>query len=182
MPTPIDRRKRAAMDALLNAGWAEDEVNASAMADVVLSAVDKVGWDAHVDSALAVLDQPTDADVVTLYEEEDHRWVGIDEDTQERDFPFPDNKGGKYFTITGELNRMVDSQVTEETVRRICEETGEESANYIVERYLITDEHWKFVRFDSESGQFFAYTRTHEEAVELRDYIEGLTWTLPKED
>lgn len=177
MATPIDPQRRAAMDALLGCDWADTEENAAAMVDCVIKALERTGWDRHVDTALAAFNEPTDADVVTLYDERDatRPYGHVNE-------PHPVDPGDVLpthpWTVSGEFNRMLDHEVTEETVRRLINETGEESANYIVEHYLIRDKRWSHVRFDSESGNFFAYTKTREEAQELLDYILGLTWTV----
>lgn len=93
---------------------------------------------------------------------------------------WPPDEHAEHWTVTGSVTQLLNDRVTEAGRQALCEKYGEDSGNYIAQEVLREQQKkglWEGVRFDSEHGQFFAYTKTDVQAWELVAFLVGLSWT-----
>lgn len=144
--------------------------NAEAIAVIVLASVTEDSLDEHAAHVAALLgdnyiDSRPEATAPT-----EQMYLRV----------LPPDQHVEHYTVTGSVTRLLNDRVTEVARATLAEKYGEDSGNYIAQDVLREQQEkglWEGVRLDSEHGQFFAYTKTEEQANELLNFLVGLSWT-----
>lgn len=147
--------------------------NAEAIAVIVLASATEDSLDEHAAHVAALLgDSYTDSRAVTA--------APTTEQAQMYLRVLPPDQHVEHYTVTGSVTRLLNDRVTEVARATLAQKYGEDSGNYVAQEVLREQQEkglWEGVRLDSEHGQFFAYTKTEEQANELLNFLVGLSWT-----